>query len=227
MVYRHDFIFIGNGRCGHVSNGDDGMKDDRLISLNAAIDALNKKWRTCIIGEALIRDAGDTLKALPPAQQTTLTADDIETIRIHLSAFKEKLCNQGRWTEAAEYERLIQRLTGKGDRTMADERWIPVTERLPENEQDVFVTVEVRLSGRKPFRRVVKAFYTDGKHTDADSAYSWDEFPDPQYDDDDNLIIPEGWWESSDYAEQQGMIDDFVIAWREPLKPWEGGQDNG
>lgn len=45
------------------------MKDDRLISLNAAIDALNKKWRTCIIGESLIRDAGDTLKALPSAQQ--------------------------------------------------------------------------------------------------------------------------------------------------------------
>lgn len=44
------------------------MKDDRLISLNAAIDALNKKWRTCIIGESLIRDAGDTLKTLPSAQ---------------------------------------------------------------------------------------------------------------------------------------------------------------
>lgn len=105
----------------------------------------------------------------------------------------------------------------------AQQGWIPVTERLPENEQEVFVTVEVRLSGRKPFRRVVRAFYTDGRHTDADSAYSWDEFPDPQYDDDDNMIIPEGWWESSDYLEQQGMIDDFVMAWREPLKPWEGG----
>ena len=107
----------------------------------------------------------------------------------------------------------------------AQPRWIPVTERLPENEQEVFVTVEVRPFGRKPFRRVVKAFYTDGRHTDADSAYSWDEFPDPQYDDDDNLIIPEGWWESSDYSEQQGMIDDFVMAWREPLEPWEGGQE--
>ena len=102
------------------------------------------------------------------------------------------------------------------------ERWIQCTEQMPDNEHDVLVTVEIRPVGRKPFRRVVRAFYTDGKHTDADSAYSWDEFPDPQYDDDDNLIIPEGWWESSDYLEQQGMIDDFVIAWREPLKPWEG-----
>ena len=39
MVYRHDFIFIGNDRCGHVSNGDDGMKGD-TISRAAAIDAI-------------------------------------------------------------------------------------------------------------------------------------------------------------------------------------------
>ena len=39
-----------------------------------------------------------------------LTADDIETIRIHLNAFKENLCNQCRWNEAKEYEDLIDRL---------------------------------------------------------------------------------------------------------------------
>ncbi len=103
--------------------------------------------------------------------------------------------------------------------------WIPVTERLPKNEQEVFVTVEVRPFGRKPFRRVVRAFYTDGKHTDADSAYTWYELEEPDFDDDGNIIVPEGWWESSDYSEQQEMIDDFIMAWREPLKPWEGGQD--
>ena len=80
------------------------------------------------------------------------------------------------------------------------QQWISCTpETMPENEQDVLVTVEVRPFGRKPYRRVVRAFYADGKHTDADSAYSWDEFPDPQYDDEDNLMIPEGLWESSDY----------------------------
>ena len=50
----------------------------------------------------------------PSSQPAALTAEDIETIRIHLSAFKGELGNQGRWTEAAEYERLIQRLTGDG-----------------------------------------------------------------------------------------------------------------
>ena len=74
------------------------------VSDEKAIDTLNM---TCDRHAQMIKD-------MPPAQQTALTADDIETIRIHLSAFKEELGNQGRWAEAEEYERLIQRLTGKG-----------------------------------------------------------------------------------------------------------------
>lgn len=38
-----------------------------------------------------------------------LTDDDFETIRIHLNAYKEKLCNQHRWKEAEEYQRIIDR----------------------------------------------------------------------------------------------------------------------
>lgn len=98
------------------------MKDD-TISRQAALDALPKKQKG-IGGESwmktyrrsgyndCVEDCMKALQALPPAQPTALTAEDIETIRIHLSAFKETLGNQGRWKEAAEYERLIQRLTG-------------------------------------------------------------------------------------------------------------------
>jgi hypothetical protein len=49
--------------------------------------------------------------AEPDAQPERLTDDDFETIRIHLNAFKEKLCNQERWEEAREYERIIDRFT--------------------------------------------------------------------------------------------------------------------
>lgn len=38
-----------------------------------------------------------------------LTDDDFETIRLHLNAQKEKLCNQQRWEEAEEYQRIIDR----------------------------------------------------------------------------------------------------------------------
>lgn len=43
------------------------------------------------------------------AQPERLTDDDFETIRIHLNAYKEKLCNQHRWKEAEEYQRIIDR----------------------------------------------------------------------------------------------------------------------
>ena len=45
----------------------------------------------------------------PDAQPERLADDDFETIRIHLNACKEKLCNQGRWEEAREYQRIIDR----------------------------------------------------------------------------------------------------------------------
>ena len=107
------------------------------------------------------------------------------------------------------------------------ERWIQCTERMPDNERDVLVTVEIRPVGCKPFRRVVRAFYTDGKHMDTDSAYTWYDLEEPDFDDDGNIIVPEGWWESSDYSEEVHQIDDFVISWREQPKPWEEEKAEG
>ena len=49
------------------------------------------------------------MNEVPPAQPERLTDDDFETIRIHLSAYKERLCNQHRWKEAEEYQRIIDR----------------------------------------------------------------------------------------------------------------------
>ena len=39
-----------------------------------------------------------------------LTCEEIEIIRIHMNAYKEKLCNQGRWNEAMEYQRIVDKL---------------------------------------------------------------------------------------------------------------------
>ena len=43
------------------------------------------------------------------ARIMTLSDDEIETIRIHLSAIKEELCNQSRYGEATYYEKLIEK----------------------------------------------------------------------------------------------------------------------
>ena len=76
-----------------------------IINRQVAIDAINDWWIT--VGDK--RHPADVIKALPSAQPERLTDDDFETIRIHLSAFKERLCNQRRWEEAEEYQRIIDR----------------------------------------------------------------------------------------------------------------------
>ena len=66
------------------------------------------------------REMPNEIEQLPPSQPTQLTNDDIETIRVHLSAIKEDLCNQHRWNEAKEYEALIDRLTAQSEQTSCE-----------------------------------------------------------------------------------------------------------
>lgn len=89
-----------------------------LISRQAAINALYELYeymRMIDPTEAadLVRQgvflAEQKIENLPSAQPERLTDDDFETIRIHLNAYKEKLCNQHRWKEAEEYQRIIDR----------------------------------------------------------------------------------------------------------------------
>lgn len=56
------------------------------------------------------------LEFMPSVQPERLTDDDFETIRIHLSALKERLCNQHRWKEAEDYQRLIDRFMSFAER---------------------------------------------------------------------------------------------------------------
>lgn len=81
----------------------------RLIDADALIGYLHTK----LFYES--RDRSRVYKAIQEQptiepERCQLTDDDKEVIRIHLNAFKEKLCNQYRWNEAKEYEELIDRL---------------------------------------------------------------------------------------------------------------------
>ena len=88
------------------------MNDD-TISRRAAIDAIRasaSKYTGFMEMEMYTDDdAVEAIEGLPSAQPERLTDDDFETIRIHLDACKEKLCNQGRWKEAKEYQRIYDR----------------------------------------------------------------------------------------------------------------------
>ena len=95
-----------------------------LISRQAAIDAIvhctncgtEEELRGYVVKHYLdngwtggVLDALDAVEGLPSTQPDRLTDDDFETIRIHLNSYKEKLCNQKRWKEAEEYQRIIDR----------------------------------------------------------------------------------------------------------------------
>ena len=78
------------------------------------------------------------------------------------------------------------------------QKWIPVTERLPENEVDVLILAERRLYGireldGKKVPIVAKAFHTDGKMNTEESCYNWElDNVDMVYDEEaDAYIVPE------------------------------------
>lgn len=109
-------------------------------------------------------------------------------------------------------------------------RWIPVTERMPENEVDVLVLCEHRIyrvtePGYKIGKHVAMAFHTDGKTNTEDSSYTWELWDTgADFDDEaDAYIIPEGWWERVQYGEEFSAVDDFVTHWM-PL-PDHPGKD--
>lgn len=111
------------------------MDDKDTIYRQDAIDAVNDvlaeyipvlpHWLERIPLECALK-----IKGLPSAQPERLTDDDFETIRIHLNAYKEKLCNQQRWEEAEEYQRIIDRFMAFASAQPKHGKWV---ERNPLN----------------------------------------------------------------------------------------------
>ena len=103
---------------------------------------------------------------------------------------------------------------------MKEMEWISVKDRFPENERTVLIAVRRKWYNcpSEYYNFVAKAFHTDGKHHTEESDYIWDfgNFENFTYDEENDAdVIPEGWWESVDYSEEFGAIDDEVTHWME------------
>ena len=79
---------------------------ERVLAGKLSDDSLVECVEEC---NSMLEWAADVLKNMPSAQPEHLTDEDFETIRIHLNAYKEQLCNQHRWEEAEDYQRIIDR----------------------------------------------------------------------------------------------------------------------
>lgn len=88
--------------------------------------------------------------------------------------------------------------------------WIPVEERLPECEKEVYIQTE---RGNK-----TTAIYEDGTMREEDSIWFWCDLLYGEWDEErDCMIIPEGWWEYRHFNPDDvynNVVDEKVVAWR-------------
>lgn len=107
--------------------------------------------------------------------------------------------------------------------------WIPCSERMPENEQEVEITyIRSHPQTGKDLYLTARAFHEDGTMMDEDSCYTWCDMDNLEYDEENDCsIVGEGWFESVSFAEEFAkIVDETVIAWRpvgEPYKPEKAG----
>ena len=110
------------------------------------------------------------------------------------------------------------------------QKWIPVTERLPEPETEVLVLAErkgysFRTKSVTTYHTVTTGMYEDGSKNTEDSNWVW-ETDGFEYDEElDAYIIPEGWWEYKHYNgddENNHAIDDTVTHWMPLPEPPKG-----
>lgn len=90
--------------------------------------------------------------------------------------------------------------------------WISVKDRLPEAEIEVLVSVK---HGNK-HNVITTAIYEDGKVSNEESNWNWQDI-DFEYDEEnDQYLIPEGWWEYRHYNPDDvynNGIDGKVTHW--------------
>ena len=93
------------------------------------------------------------------------------------------------------------------------DRWIPVTERLPEPETEVMIVCND--NGR---RFIATAIHENGKQLSEESCWVWtDIWEYGRYDEEhDDYFVPEGWWESRCFTPDDVyncMVDCEVTHW--------------
>ena len=136
-------------------------------------------------------------------------------------------------TEACGYSPLTKVISEEEvNRILAEEEktggWIPVSERLPESETEVLITVRRKYKSGRCVNIITTAFYEDGKMLECDSCWNWVDIESEYDEENDCYIIPEGWWENRHFNQDEvynNLIDDEVIAWMplpEPYRESEG-----
>lgn len=111
-------------------------------------------------------------------------------------------------------------------------QWIPVSEGLPEPEQEVLICTKKKhyesKSGMDYWEEsiITPAIYEDGTMLEVDSKWNWYDIDWAGWDEEEDCgIIPEGWWENRHFNPDEvynNPVDKDVIAWMPLPEPWKG-----
>lgn len=99
-----------------------------------------------------------------------------------------------------------------------ENKWIPVTERFPEVEQEVLITTKTKCRNGKSVYSVSHAIYEDGTVLEKNSRFKW-------HGNLSNTFIPEGWCEIQNYRSADcydNWVWEEVIAWKPLPEPYKG-----
>lgn len=96
-------------------------------------------------------------------------------------------------------------------------RWIPVSERPPECEQEVMICTKKAV--------VTSAIYEDGTIPEVDSEWHWEDIDYAGWNEEEDCgIIPEGWWENRHFNPDDvynNPVDQEVVAWMPLPEPYQ------
>ncbi|MCM1364943.1 MAG: DUF551 domain-containing protein [Faecalibacterium sp.] len=99
--------------------------------------------------------------------------------------------------------------------------WISVKDRLPKPEEEVLVLAK----SQRGYKTITTAMYEEGTMKVDDSAWNWEDIDFDYDEENDDYIIPCGWWEYRHYGDALNYaVDDEVTHWMPLPEPPKGAQ---
>ena len=140
---------------------------------------------------------------------------EIDDLADEFSEVDENGLHSERWCGISDAKCVILNAPLIADRPQGE--WIPCIERLPKAEEKVWIQTE---RGKVCF-----AMYEDGTISEDDSAWHWYDLHFDKWDEENDCgIIPEGWWEWTEFhpdVEFDCPVDEVVVAWMPLPKPYK------
>ena len=101
--------------------------------------------------------------------------------------------------------------------------WILCSEKMPNVEEEVYILAKRKYRDGSYKYITTTALYEDGTVLENDSCWYWEDIDGEWDEENDCLIIPEGWWEYKHYNPDgvlNNAVDDEVIAWQPLPQPY-------